>query len=149
MHTPDTPMPSLCHKQMLVQPGCAAAGLNPHVNSKCQPCSQWLSSAATGLQPAGGRSKGQGGAARHQNAALHIDGRFFSQGQQDLPQKTASAQLTWGNFISPKDPKIWNCRCKVCFHLHFYEHVQFKLEDCDLPQINTGNKHHIYNIFST
>lgn len=28
--------------------GCAAAGLNPHVSSECQPCSQWLSSAATG-----------------------------------------------------------------------------------------------------
>ncbi len=46
--------PALCHEQMLVQPGCAAAGLNPHVNSECLPCSQWLSSAATGLQPAGG-----------------------------------------------------------------------------------------------
>ena len=42
-----------CHEQMLVRPGCAAAGLNPHVNSECVPCSQWLSSAATGLQPAG------------------------------------------------------------------------------------------------
>lgn len=28
--------------------GCVAAGLNPHVSSECQPCSQWLSSAATG-----------------------------------------------------------------------------------------------------
>lgn len=28
--------------------GCAATGLNPHVSSECQPCSQWLSSAATG-----------------------------------------------------------------------------------------------------
>lgn len=42
-------------QQMASRPGCVVAGLNPHVNSECVPCSQWLSSAATGLQPAGGR----------------------------------------------------------------------------------------------
>lgn len=47
-------------QQMTTCPGCAAAGLNPHVNSECVPCSQWLSSAATGLQPAGGRRERSG-----------------------------------------------------------------------------------------
>lgn len=58
---------ALCHEQTLGWPGCAAAGLNPHVSSECLPCSQWLSSAATRLQPAGG--KGQGGAGPHQAAS--------------------------------------------------------------------------------
>lgn len=43
--------------------GSAAAGLNPHVSSECQPCSQWLSSAATGpgADTHGGLQVGKGG----------------------------------------------------------------------------------------
>lgn len=47
-------------QQMAACPGCVVAGLNPHVNSECVPCSQWLSSAATGLQPVGGRKERSG-----------------------------------------------------------------------------------------
>lgn len=55
-------------QQMTTCLGCAAAGLNPHVNSECVPCSQWLSSAATGLQPAGGRKERSG---RDRPASAH------------------------------------------------------------------------------
>lgn len=65
----------LCIRSHVSSPGRAAAGLNPHVNSECVPCSQWLSSAAEGLQPAGGRKErsgrareGLGGPALHQPA---------------------------------------------------------------------------------
>lgn len=55
-------------QQMAACVGCVAAGLNPHVSSECVPCSQWLSSAATGLQPVGGRKERSG---RDRPASAH------------------------------------------------------------------------------
>ncbi|MEQ2310010.1 hypothetical protein AMECASPLE_004365 [Ameca splendens] len=77
-------------RQILVfKQRCAAAGLNSHVNSECLPCSQWLSSAATGLQPACGSVK-----VREGQQAL----------QMSITLPTSTSVLNIDIYISKQEP---------------------------------------------